>query len=117
VKWIVLGLAILFMAGCTTHYYKSQNNLVNIYLKKKAKRIYFVSSLDQYKPHPIQKKENGDWVIAVSGSEAFRYFYLVDGEVYIPDCRFKEFDDFGKQNCIFVPTRPDDMSSSKSISK
>ena len=116
-RWLFLILAISTVAGCTTHYYKTQNDLVSIYLKKNAQQVYFASSIDRYTLHPIDRNGKGCWEIQVSGNEAFRYFYVVDGKVYVPDCRFKEFDDFGMQNCIFMPTGATDISQSKTTSK
>lgn len=99
---MILGLAVAVIAGCTTHYYTKQGDLVSIILKK-AQEVYFASSLDQFTLHAAQKNGPGNWKIQVPGNGTFRYFYLVDGAVYLPDCMFKEFDDFGEQNCIFMP--------------
>jgi hypothetical protein len=33
----------------------------------------------------------------------FRYFYIVDGVVYVPLCTSEEYDDFGSEICIYVP--------------
>ena len=112
-RWLFLILVISAIGGCTTHYYKPQDDLVRIYLKKNAKQVYFASSIDRYTLHPIPRNGNGFWEISVSGYETFRYFYVVDGKVYVPDCRFKEFDDFGMQNCIFIPSEARDNSQSK----
>ena len=30
-------------------------------------------------------------------------FYIVDGAVYLPQCRLKEQDDFGSANCLYIP--------------
>jgi hypothetical protein len=33
----------------------------------------------------------------------FSYFYLVDGEVFLPECTLTESDDFGSRNCVYAP--------------
>jgi len=30
-------------------------------------------------------------------------FLIADGVIYLPPCRFKEYDDFGTENCIYIP--------------
>jgi hypothetical protein len=104
VKRIFLGAIFLLLVGCTTHYYTVRDDRVNLFLKiPNARVVYFVSSLDQFRPHPANKIGIGIWEIKVPAAHEFRYFYTVDGVVYLPDCRFKEIDDFGAENCIFVP--------------
>lgn len=110
-KWVILGLTIAVLVGCTTHYYTKQGDLVSIILKKNAQEVYFASSLDQFTLHAAQKNADGLWKIQVPGNSTFRYFYWVDGAEYLPDCRFKELDDFGKQNCIFMPHISTDISN------
>jgi hypothetical protein len=41
--------------------------------------------------------------VSVPAGLQFSYFYLVDGEVYVPECAFSESDGFGSRNCVFVP--------------
>ena len=111
-KWVILGLSLLVLVGCATHYYITQGDFVSIMLRKgKAREVYFASSLDQFKLHPAHPKGNGVWAIEMPATQAFQYFYMIDGVVYVPDCRLKESDDFGAQNCIFMPetlaARPD----------
>ena len=40
-------------------------------------------------------------MVSINASRDFRYFYLVDGKVLIPDCRMVEQDDFGGANCVY----------------
>lgn len=101
---IFLGAAFLLLAGCVTHYYTMGDDRVNLFLKiPNARVVYFASSLDQYKFHPAKKMDSGIWEITVPSAHEFRYFYMVDGAVYLPDCKLKEKDDFSAENCIFVP--------------
>jgi len=104
VKGIFLGVTFFLLAGCATHYYIIRDDRVNFFLKiPNAGVVYFASSLDQFKLHPAKKMHSGIWEITVPSAREFRYFYAVDGVIYLPDCRLKEKDDFGAENCIFVP--------------
>ena len=62
-----------------------------------------INSLDEYKLRKVKKKGTGIWEISVPGDLEFRYFFMVDGVVYLPECEYREADDFGSENCIFVP--------------
>jgi hypothetical protein len=64
--------------------------------------VTFACSLDDFKPHDARKVD-GRWVVSVPGREPFRYFYVLDGEPFLPPCDLKENDDFGSKNCIFNP--------------
>jgi hypothetical protein len=97
-------ISILVFSGCATHYYRKNNNTVSIFLKKPdAKRVYFLSSLDGYKPHKANRLDNRTWQINTPAKIEFKYFYNVDGAVYLPECPLKEQDDFGSQICIYIP--------------
>ncbi|MBN1932506.1 MAG: hypothetical protein JW786_12960 [Desulfobacterales bacterium] len=99
--WIPI---ILGLTGCTTHYYKVQADKITIYLKApSAEKVDFVSSLDGYKIHAAEKINSYTWAVTISASSEFKYFYIVDGVLYLPACRFKEKDDFSSANCIYVP--------------
>ncbi len=103
-KRIFLGAIFLLLAGCATHYYKIREDRVNFFLKMpNARIVYFATSLDQFKLHPAKKTGGGIWEFTLPASHEFSYFYVVDGVVYPPNCKLKEKDDFGAENCIFVP--------------
>ena len=100
-----MAVAALYLAGCAaTHYYKRQSDRVTFYLKAPGARgVVFASSLDAYSPHLASKVDGSRWVVSVAANSEFRYFYLVDGAVHVPECRFYEKDDFGSRNCVYVP--------------
>ena len=99
--WITI---ILGATGCATHYYKVQADRINIYLKAPtAGKVDFASSLDGYKIHAAKKINTQTWTVTVPASSEFKYFYIVDGVLYLPACQFKEKDDFGSVNCIYTP--------------
>lgn len=101
---LILPLLIYGISGCATHYYSMREDGLYLYLRKpEAHSVYFASSLDAFKLHRAQKIDNKTWEVQLSADKEFRYFYLVDGDVFSPKCRFSEIDDFGSTNCIFVP--------------
>jgi hypothetical protein len=77
---------------------------VSIFLRKPdAGRVYFFSSMDGYKLQKATRVDEKTWQINTPAKTEFKYFYKVDGAVYLPDCRLKEQDDFGSQICIYIP--------------
>ena len=103
--WAMLAISVLLgMAGNAGHYYRVQGDTVIFYLKKPAARnVYFAHSLDGFKLHRIEAGNPDTWAIAMAAKSEFSYFYVIDGHVYVPACEFREADDFGTENCIFVP--------------
>lgn len=106
-KRLMAGVVVLLgLWGCAVHYYDYDvgNGSVAVYLvHPDAHSVYFVSSADRFRPRPAQKIDGKTWVSRVNTDSEFRYFYIVDGEAWVPDCEFRENDDFGSENCIFVP--------------
>jgi len=101
---VFLMISVLVFSGCASHYYRKNNDTVSIFLEKPdASRVYFLSSLDGYKPQKAARLDNRTWQIKAPAEAEFKYFYNVDGAVYLPDCRLKEKDDFGSQICIYIP--------------
>jgi hypothetical protein len=95
---------LLFTYGCANHYYKSRNDSLYIYLKKpKAESVFFLSSIDGYKYHKAERIDRKTWEVRVPVKKEFKYFYIVDGEPFVPECRYREADDFGSINCVYVP--------------
>ena len=68
-----------------------------------ASVVQFASSIDRFKLHPVTKDAQGNWAVAGLGNQEFQYFYLVDGQVLLPDCRYRQADDFGAANCRYLP--------------
>jgi hypothetical protein len=94
----------LLGAGCATHYYEMNADRVNLYLRMpEAKIVYVSTSLDEFALYPTKKLGTGIWEVAVPATREFTYFYKVDGNIYLPDCKLREKDDFGDENCIFIP--------------
>ena len=105
-KQLVIVTLILTMglAGCVNHFYQIEKNMLHIYLEKhRAHTISFVSSMDGYKTQPAKKIDSHTWMVKIPAGSEFTYFYIVDGTVFQPPCRFTEKDDFGSENCLFIP--------------
>ena len=105
-KMVLIAVAIFIgLSGCVPmHYTRNGLDSVKLYLRVPgASIVQFASSGDHYQVHDTQKNGLGLWEISVPRHREFKYFYIVDGSAYLPDCRFKERDDFGKQNCIYLP--------------
>ena len=100
-----LTVVVLCLSGCTeTHYHERQSDRVTFYLKvPEARGVAFASSLDDFQLHSAERVGNTRWKVTVATNSEFSYFYIVDGVVYAPDCKFYEKDDFGSRNCIYVP--------------
>ena len=93
-------------SGCANHYYKTQEDGVGIYVKfPEAQQVLFMSSLDGYEKHEAKRIDDKTWEILVRTDSEFRYFYMVDGEPFLPACPLKEKDDFGSENCVFSTER------------
>ncbi len=93
-----------FFTGCSHHYYRLEDNSLDLYLKVPgASSVVFASSLDGYEPHPASRAGRGLWVVRVPGNREFSYFYKVDGRVFIPECDCHEYDEFGSESCVYVP--------------
>ena len=104
----ILFILIFLLTGCVSgHYYDVdhiENGTLRIVLDGvEAKAVYFASSLDSYQLHVTERIDDNSWAIRVPADKTFKYFYIVDGVVYIPPCIMREADDFGSGNCIYIP--------------
>ena len=104
-----LGLAfsisfLLLALGCAGHFYRVHAGRLDIYLRNdRAAEVRFASSLDGFILHRVEKVGDGTWRISIPQGGEFRYFYRIDGKAYLPDCRYRERDDFGSYNCLYKP--------------
>jgi len=97
--------AFLILSSCASHnYYELKDNDLYIYLTEPdAEKVYFVSSLDQFERHEALKNESGIWEVTLPPDQSFIYFFIVDETVLLPPCNHKVRDDFGSENCIYMP--------------
>ena len=93
------------LSGCASrHYVEQKTDLLVFSLRlPKAARVQFSSSTDNFVLHDTVKNKSGIWQLTVPIGPELKYFYIVDGSVYLPECRFKENDDFGAENCLYQP--------------
>ncbi len=98
-------LLLIWLAGCTaTHTVRKDDEGVTLALDLGgAREVLFASSLDGFTVHKARKGNDGAWLVRDLDDREFRYFYIVDGKSYVPECRFMEKDDFGLMNCIYQP--------------
>ena len=102
-RLIVTVFLGVLLSGCAAHYYRIDGNDMILVLKKpQVKNVELACSLDGFKPRKAQNT-SGRWEVTLPADRAFKYFYRVNGEWFIPDCPMKENDDFGSENCIFDP--------------
>ena len=98
-----LVASLLLLTACADHYYIVRGDMVHFTLElPDAEKVLFLSSLDGYEIHEAKKIREETWVIDVPANNEFKYFFIVDGEHFLPACELKEVDDFGSANCIFT---------------
>ena len=104
VRSIAILLSFFWLLyGCSTHYYRADEYGVTLHLREhKTASVILFTSVDGFIPNAAERV-GGSWVNRIPSNREFSYFYKVDGKLMLPDCRFKERDDFGSENCIYMP--------------
>ncbi len=98
--------SFLLITGCAGRFYRVEDDKVTFHLDLPAARqVDFAYSLDGFRLHGVEQKQDGTWEISVPADIEFKYFFMVDGAVHLPGCEIREADDFGYENCIFEPVR------------
>jgi hypothetical protein len=96
--------AVLAAAGCSVHHHAIHNGQVEMYLTApQAQSVVLVIAGDPFRKVPALRDASGTWKATLNQPGEFKYFYLMDNKAYLPDCRLKEHDDFGSDNCVFSP--------------
>jgi hypothetical protein len=91
--------------GCAAHYHVINSGHVEMYLSApQAQSVVLVVSSDPFQQVQALREDSGMWRATLNRLSEFKYFYLVDGKTYLPDCRLREKDDFGSNNCVFSPS-------------
>ena len=97
-------LMILTLAACSNHYLRVEDEQAHLFLKAPhAQRVMFASSLDHFQWRSAERTGGQTWQITIPRDIPQAYIYLVDDHVFLPDCRFREQDDFGSENCLYIP--------------
>lgn len=102
---LMLLLTLFFISACAaSHFYRIQEQEVTLVLRwPEARSVMLATSLDGFFLRPATPVSDA-WEMTVPAGKSFRYFYQVDGKIVVPDCKMKETDDFGSENCIFEPS-------------
>lgn len=101
---IPIMATVLATGGCSTHYHTIRNGQVDVYLDApQAQSVSLVVAGEIFERVPAARTQLGAWKVTLNRAKEFKYFYLVDGNVYLPDCPLRERDDFGANNCVFLP--------------
>ena len=101
---VAMLLAVWALGGCATPFQQIKEGQVYLCLKDtRAQTAFFASSLDGFQRHPLTGQNKDTWCINLPADQEFTYFYILDNQPFIPDCPYKEKDDFGFENCIFSP--------------
>ena len=103
--WIFILLLMAAVAtGCSTHYLRSENGQTFLYLEDRhADTVMFASSLDHFQWRSAEKINGRTWRIGIPQDIPQTYIYRVGNQIVVPDCRFRETDDFGSENCLYIP--------------
>ncbi len=96
-------LAVAFLiAGCVNHSYYREDDRVHLRLRNgHAREVLFSSSVEGFGYQRAQKMDEATWEVTVPDRGEFTYFYIIDGKVHLPDCPYREKDDFGTYNCLY----------------
>jgi len=100
------GLVVFLALGaCSGHHYVGSNKQGLIFYLEYpgASEVAFASSSDDFQLRQAHRDKLGRWLIEGLKKEDFQYFYLVDGKPFVPDCRYRQQDDFGSENCVYLP--------------
>ncbi len=105
-SWLlpVVSLVLIFLAACQPrHFAQIEDEAISLYLTKPdAHQVQLGSSIDRFTLHSAVNRD-GVWEVTLPYRGEFEYFYLVDGQLFLPECRVRVSDDFGSKNCLFVP--------------
>ncbi len=101
---ILILAAVLAAGGCAVHYHVVNNGQVEMYLTApQAQSVVLVVAGEPFQKVQALRDASGTWKATLNQSGEFKYFYIMDDKSYLPDCRLKEHDDFGSDNCVFAP--------------
>lgn len=93
------------LAGCAAaHYVRTDSENAFLFLKvPRAREVLFASSHDHFQWRSADRIGGHVWRVAIHRDIPQSYMYQVDQKLFLPDCRFKEKDDFGSEICLYIP--------------
>lgn len=99
-RYFLAAAVILMISGCASMKVRHSDGDMIMSFKKEAERIILYSSATGYTP--IDAEKAGDWWhVSIKDTDKLKYFLKADGEIFLPDCKYKENDDFGGELCIY----------------
>lgn len=99
----VVTFLCLLLSSCANFRYTVDGDQVTFYLKKPdAKAVVLYCSNNGFVEGFELERQGGAWQLTLPADRPFRYFYKVDGVVFLPACPLRERDDFGSENCVFT---------------
>ncbi len=107
-KPISIAVAAMLLVGCTggpKYFVKPNNNNISFYARiPGAKTVYLVSNATNFKKVKAVRVKKNLWKASIPYKHGLiKYFYIVDGHVFIPPCKSHEYDGFGGKDCVYVP--------------
>ncbi len=100
---ILFLFMLLILYGCAGSTVKPAETILLTINRPEAEKVRFFSSLDGFKARAVRQNTLGNWQVVLPSDQPFAYFFQVDGLPALPNCLFREFDDFGTQHCLHVP--------------
>jgi hypothetical protein len=95
---------VLLITGCADRPYVLDNDQIRLRMKNgEAREVLFSCSLEGFRLQKAMKVDEATWEVVLPDREEFSYFFIVDGKVHLPNCRYREADDFGTYNCLYKP--------------
>lgn len=103
--FLITAACFILITGCARHYYyRITDSELHIHINQPgAEKVFILCSFDGYKPREAINNGSGRWESILPANAEFKYFYIVDEKVFIPECKMKETDDFGDENCVYIP--------------
>jgi len=102
-KLSVVIILFLMTIACSKHYVRqSEDSLSFYYNGKDVEKVLFYSDINNYAGRNFEKND-GNWIYTLNKPAdlgEIKFFYKVDGKVYLPECRMKIKDDFGGELCV-----------------
>ena len=106
-RFLALACLICCLLGCApSHRVVVHGVDVSLSLQApEARRVQFACSADRFALREATRDRDGLWTIEINNmaDREFQYFFVVDGAPLTPDCRFRQNDDFGAANCLYLP--------------
>jgi hypothetical protein len=103
-RLLVLLIPAVLLAGCAHRHFRLDGAFLEIYVKAPGSAaVFFASSLDGYELHPATRAGRNTWSVRVPADSEFSYFFKVDGRMLLPECEYREYDEFGSKNCVYIP--------------